>query len=158
MLLQRAMIVWALAATALPVVAAYAAEATPAAPAPAIESSPPSPAPELVPSVLMEGLQFDAKPGGLTYKVDVPAAAPRPDDFRFDFAQHPAQEAALRLSPVISASRTGWAYSGRVGPLRWLSPIDGEGETKMRLWGRVPGQPSTPGMGTFNINLHYTFE
>jgi hypothetical protein len=106
----------------------------------------------------MEVLHFDAKPAGLTYKVDVPDAAPRPDDFRFDFAQPPAPEAALRLSPVASTLRTGWAVSGRVGPLRWLSPIDGEGETKMRLWGRVPGQPPTPGMGTFNINLHYAFE
>jgi hypothetical protein len=158
MLLQRAMIVWAMAATALPVVAAYAAEATPATPSPAIESSPPSPAPELVPFVPMEELQLDAKPAGLAYKADVPAAAPRPDDFRFDFAHRQASEGPLRLSPVVSTSRTGWAYSGRVGPLRWLSPIDGEGETKMRLWGRVPGQPSTPGMGTFNINLHYAFE
>ena len=158
MLLQRTMIVWAIAATALPLVPAYAAEAMPAAPAPAIEISPPSSAPELVPSVPMGALQHDAKPAGLVYKADVPAAAPRPDDFRFDFAQHPAQEAALRLSPVVSTLRTGWAVSGRMGPLRWLGPIDGEGETKMRLWGRVPGQPSTPGMGTFNISLHYAFE
>lgn len=158
MLLQRAMIMWAMAATALPVVAAYAADATPTAPSPAIESSPPNPAPELVPSVPMEKLQFDAKPAGLTYKVDVPAAAPRPDDFRFDFAQRPAPEATLRLSPVVSTLRTGWAFSGRVGPLRWLSPIEGEGGTTMRLWGRVPGQPRTPGMGNYNISLHYTFD
>ncbi|HLF39744.1 MAG TPA: hypothetical protein VI545_08680 [Burkholderiales bacterium] len=152
------MIVWAMAATALPVVAAHAAEATPAAPSPAIESSPSSPAPEPAPSVPMEGLPFDARPAGLTYKADVAAAAPRPDDFRFDFAQRQASEAALRLSPVVSTPRTGWAFSGRVGPLRWLAPIDGEGETRMRLWGRVPGQPRTPGMGHYNISLHYTFE
>jgi hypothetical protein len=156
MLLQRAMIVWAMAATALPVDAVYAAAATPAAPSAAIESSPPSPEP--APSVPTEGLQLDAKPAGLAYKMDVPAAAPRPDDYRFDFAQRPAPEAVLRLSPVVSTLRTGWAFSGRMGPLRWLTPIDGEGETKMRLWGRVPGQPSTPGMGTFNINFHYAFE
>ena len=158
MLRQSAMIVWTMVATALPVVAAYATEATPAAPSPAIESSPPSPAPELVPSVPMEGLQFDAKPAGLTYKADVAAAAPRPDDFRFDFAHRQAPDAALRLSPVVNTPRTGWAFSGRVGPIRWLSPIDGEGETKMRLWGRVPGQPRMPGMGNLNIGLHYTFE
>ena len=159
MLLQRAIIVWAMAATALPVVAAYAAAATPAAPSPAFESSPPSPAtPDRVPPVPMEGLQFDAGAAGLTYRVDGPAAAPRPDDFRFEVAQRPATEATLRLSPVIGTYRTGWAFSGRMGPLRWLGPIDGEGETKMRLWGTVPGQPRTPGMGTYNINLHYTFE
>jgi len=158
MLRQSAMIVWTMVATALPVVAAYATEATPAAPSPAIESSPPSPAPEPAPSVPMEGLPFDAKPAGLTYKADVAAAAPRPDDFRFDFARRPDSEAALRLSPVVSAPRTGWAFSGRVGPMRWLAPIDGEGETKMRLWGRVPGQPRMPGMGHYNISLHYTFE
>ena len=158
MLLQRAMIVWAMAATALPVVAVYAAVATPAAPSPAIESSTPSPAPEPAPSVPMEGLQFDAKPAGLTYKVDVAAAAPRPDDFRFDFTHRQVSEAALRLSPVVCTPGTGWAFSGRVGPVRWLSPIDGEGETKMRLFGRVQGQPRMPGMGHFNIGLHYTFE
>ena len=158
MLLQRAMIVLAMAATALPVDAVYAAEATPAAPSPAIESSPPSPAPEPAPSVPMEGLPFDAKPAGLTYKADVAAAAPRPDDFRFDFAHRQASEAPLRLSPVVSTPRTGWAFSGRMGPLRWLTPIDGEGETKMRLFGRVQGQPRTPGMGNLNISLHYTFE
>jgi len=158
MLLQRAMIVWAMAATALPVVTVYATEATPAASSPAIESSPSSPAPEPAPSMPMEGLQFDAKPAGLTYKLDVPAAAPQPDDFRFDFARRPAPEAGLRLSPVASTSRTGWALSGRVGPVRWLAPIDGEGETKMRLFGRVSGQPRMPGMGHFNIGLHYTFE
>lgn len=158
MLLQRAMIVWVRAATALPVVAAYAAEATPATPSPAIESSPPSPAPEMARSVPMEVLEFDAKPGGLTYKVDVPAAAPRPDEFRFDFAQRPAPEAAFRIAPVVSTPRTGWAFSGRMGLLNWLTPIAGEGEPTMRLGGRVPGQPRTPGMGNFNISLHYTFE
>jgi hypothetical protein len=106
----------------------------------------------------MEGFQFDAKPAGLTYKANVAAAAPRPDYFRFDFAQRQAPEAVLRLSPVVSTPRTGWALSGRVGPLRWLTPIDGEGETKMRLWGRIPEQPRTPGMGNFNISLHYAFE
>ena len=158
MLLQRAMIVSVMAATALPVVAAYAAEATPAAPSPAIESSPPSPAPEWVPSVPMEGRQFDAKPAGLNYKLDVPAAAPRPDAFRYDFAQRPAPEAVLRLTPDITTLRAGWALSGRMGPLRWLSPIDGEGGATMRLWGRVQGQPATPGLGSFNISIHYTFD
>lgn len=154
MLRQRAMIGWAMVAAALPLVAAYAGEATPGAPAPAIES----PAPETVPSVPLEELQLEAKPVGLIYKAEAPAPAPRPDDIRFDFAQRPAPETALRLSPAVSAPRTGWAFSGRVGPLRWLTPIDGEGEATMRLGARVSGQPHTPGMGKFNISVHYTFE
>ena len=158
MMLQYALIVWAMATTALPVVAAHAAEETLAAPAAAVESSPPSPAPEMMLSRPVELLQSDSKPGDLTYKMDVPAAAPRPDDFRFDFAQRPASETTLRLSPIVSAPRAGWAVSGRVGPMRWLTPIAGEGELAMRLGGRVPGQPHTPGMGNFNINVHYNFE
>ena len=158
MLLQRAIIVWAMAATALPVVAAHAAEATPAVPPPAIENTPSNQAAEPALPVPMEGLQSDAGAAGLTYKVDGPAATPRPDDFRFDFPQRPAPEATLRLLPVVTTYRTGWAFSGRMGPLRWLSPIDREGETKVRLWGTVTGQPRTPGMGSYNINLHYAFE
>lgn len=158
MLHHHALIVWAMATTALPVVAAHAAEANSAAPATAVESSPPSPAPETLLSVPVELLQSDSKPGGLSYKVDAPAAAPRPDDLRFDFAQRPASETSLRLSPVVSAPRAGWAVSGRVGPMRWLTPFAGEGETTMRLGSRVPGQPHTPGMGNFNISVHYTFE
>ena len=158
MMLQYALIVWAMATTALPVVAAHAAEVTPAAPVAAVESSPLSPAPDTVLFVPLELLQSDSKPGDLTYKMDVPAAAPRPDDFRFDFVQRPASETTLRLSPVVSAPRAGWAVSGRVGPMRWLTPIAGEGELAMRLGARVPGQPHTPGMGNFNINVHYNFE
>jgi len=152
------MIVWAMVAAALPVVAAHATDATPTAPSPAVKLSAPIPAPESASSVPSQGLQLETRPSGLTYKVDVAAAAPRPDDFRFDFAHRQASEAALRLSPVASTTRTGWAFSGRLGPLRWLSPIDGQGETKMRLFGRVQGQPRMPGMGNFNISLHYTFE
>lgn len=137
MLLQRATMVWAMAATTLLAVGAYAAEATPTAPSPAIESSPPNPAPEPVPLVRMEGLALD--------------------DFRFDVAQRPASETVRRLLPAVSAPRTGWAFSGRVGPLRWLTPIDGVGETTLRLGGRISGQPRTPGMGNFTISVHYTF-
>jgi hypothetical protein len=147
-----------MATTSLPVVVVHAADATPAAPAAAIETSSPGPAPEVLPFVPAELLQSDSKPGDLTYKMDVPAAAPRPDDLRFDFAQRPASDTTLMLSPVVSAPRAGWAVSGRVGPLRWLTPVAGEGELAMRLGARVPGQPHTPGMGNLNINVHYTFE
>ncbi len=152
------MIVWAMVAAALPVVAAHAADATPTTPSPAVKLSSLIPAPESASSVPSQGLQLETRPSGLSYRADAPAPALRPDDFRFDFAQRQASDSALRLSPVVSTPRTGWAFSGRVGPVRWLTPIDREGETKMRFWGRVPGQPRMPGMGNFNISLHYTFE
>ena len=158
MLLQRSTIVWAMAATALLFVAVYAAAATPPAPSAATESLSPSPAPERAPSVPMEGLQLDAKTAGLTYKLEAPAPEARAEGIRFDFTQRAAPATAPRFSPAVSAPRTGWAVSGRAGPLRWLTPIDGEGETKFRLWGRVEGQPRTPGLGNLNIGFHYTFE
>lgn len=64
----------------------------------------------------------------------------------------------LNLSRAPYAPKTGWEMSGRAGPLRWLSPIDGEGETQVRLGGRLEGQPRMPGMGLFNIGIHYNFE
>lgn len=158
MLLQRALFVWTMAATALPVVAAHPAEATPAAPAPAVESWLPSPVPQRVFSVPMDVLRFDSKPGDLTYQAGVAAAVPPSDEIRFDFALHPVPETSFWLSPAASTLRTGWSVSGRMGPLNWFTPVKGDAELAMRLWGRVPGQPSLPGMGNFNISLHYTFE
>jgi hypothetical protein len=69
-----------------------------------------------------------------------------------------AGESKLKLSRAAYAPRPGWEVSGRVGPLRWLTPIDGEGEKQVRLGGRLPGQPRMPGMGLFNIGIHYNFE
>lgn len=86
------------------------------------------------------------------------AAAMAPDDFRYGLSAQPAPGSPLKLSAGHPASRTGWQWSGRVGPLRWMSPLDGEGESKLRFGGRVPGQPRMPGMGHFNVGIHYTFE
>jgi len=62
------------------------------------------------------------------------------------------------VSPAISAHKTGWQFSGRLGPVRWLTPLEGDGGTTVRFGGRVPGQPRMPGMGLFNLGVHYTFE
>lgn len=156
MLLQRATIVWAIAAIVLPVPAAHAEEASPEAPSPAIESLPPGAAPE--PAVQLESVAFDARPAGLIYRLDAQDRAGPPESFRFDFAQRPASATGVRLLPATGASRGGWSFSGRAGPLRWLTPIGGEGETQLRLGGRVPGQPRTPGLGRFSVSVHYDFE
>jgi hypothetical protein len=83
-------------------------------------------------------------------------AAMAPDDYRL--SARSASAPPLKLSPSHAATRTGWHWSGRVGPLRWMSPLDGEGESKLRFGGRLPGQPRMPGMGHFNVGIHYTFE
>jgi hypothetical protein len=87
----------------------------------------------------------------------VPAAT-APDDFRYGLSGRTAAAAPLKLSTGHSAARTGWQWSGRLGPLRWMSPLDGEGESKLRFGGRLPGQPRMPGTGHFNVGIHYTFE
>lgn len=160
MLVRGATILWAMAATVLPLAAAFAEEATPGAATPAIEStSLNAPAePELVFEDSVESISLGARPLGLNYKLDEPAPDSRPDGARFDFVQRPASASALRLSPALAGSRTGWAFSGRAGPVRWLTPLDGEGQSTLRLWGRIPDQPRTPGLGRFNMSIHYSFE
>ena len=78
------------------------------------------------------------------------------DDFRYGLSDRPTSH--LKLSAGQAGAKTGWHWSGRVGPLRWMSPLDGEGDSKLRFGGRVPGQPRMPGMGNFNVGIHYTFE
>lgn len=62
-----------------------------------------------------------------------------------------------RYAPAAVPPKLGWGWSGRLGPLRWLGPLDGEGETRLRLGGRVSGQPQMSG-SRINIGIHYTFE
>jgi len=102
-----------------------------------------------------------------------PGLSPRPEDLRLGPAPEggavysragdyglPGSTAGgtgLKLTPAPYAARPGWEMSGRVGPLRFVSPLDNEGETQMRLGGRLPGQPRIPG-GLFNLGIHYNFE
>lgn len=159
MLARGAMIVWAMAAMVLPPAAAFAAETTSGASAPAIEStSLNAPAePELVFEDSVESISLGDRPLGLNYKLDETVPDVSPDGQRFDFAQRPASASALRFSPALAGSRPGWAFSGRAGPLRWLTPLDNEGEITLRL-GRIPGQPRPPGLGRLNMSIHYSFE
>ena len=160
MLARGAFIVWAMAAMMLPHATAFSAEATPGAAAPAIESTDPNepPAPEFVSIDPVESVPIEARPVGLNYKPGAPAPDSRFDGPRFDFAQRPAAASALRLSPALGGSRPGWAFSGRAGPVRWLTPLDGEGQSRLRLGGRIPDQPRPPGLGRFNMSIHYSFE
>jgi len=160
MLARGAFIVWAIAAMMLPHAAAFSAEAMPGAAAPAIEFINPNepPAPEFVSVDPVESVPLDARPVGLNYKLDAPVPDSRPDGLRFDFARRQASASALRLSPALGGSRPGWAFSGRAGPVRWLTPLDGEGQSTLRLWGRIPDQPRVPGLGKFNMSIHYSFE
>ncbi|HEX9674005.1 MAG TPA: hypothetical protein VGA12_11260 [Burkholderiales bacterium] len=160
MLVRGAMILGAIVATVLPLAATFAAEATPGAAAPAIESTDPNepPAPEFVSIDPVESVPIEARPVGLNYKPGAPAPDSRFDGPRFDFAQRPAAASALRLSPALGGSRPGWAFSGRAGPVRWLTPLDGEGQSRLRLGGRIPDQPRPPGLGRFNMSIHYSFE
>lgn len=156
MLLQRATIVWAIAAIVLPVPAAHAEEALPEASSTVIESPLSGAAPE--PAFQLESVVFDAKPAGLIYRLNAPDGAGRPLDLGFEFAQRPALSTGVRLFPTTGAPRGGWSFSGRAGPFRWLTPLSGEGETKLRLGGRLPGQPRTPGLGNFSMSVHYDFD
>ena len=64
-------------------------------------------------------------------------------------------------APLLASPRRviepGWHFSGRVGPLRWLTPLDGDGDTQLRFGGRVYGQPRMPGTGNINIGINYNF-
>jgi len=150
------MIVWAIAVLVLPHSTAYAEEAAPRTPAPVMENAPSNVAP--APADHPGGMLLDAKPAGLVYRLDARDSALASEEFRFDFAHRPPPPTGIRLTPALSAARSGWAISGRAGPVRWLTPLDGESGTTMRLGGRVADQPRTPGLGLFNMSLHYRFE
>ena len=158
MLLQRTTIVWAIAAVILPQSMAHAEEATSAVPRPLIVNAPATAAE--APADSSGGIVFHVRPAGLVYSLDQrPAPSTQPsDDFRFDLVPYLAPATGIRFGTVVVPPRGGWSFSGRAGPVRWLTPISGEGETVLRFGGRVPGQPRAPGMGLFNMSLHYAFE
>jgi hypothetical protein len=155
--LQRTLIVLGIAVIVLPRSTAYAQEAITEKRASIIESAPTNTAPTPADQTSW-GMVPESRPASLFYKLDVRDPAPPSEEFRFDFAHRPAPATGIRLVPAAGASRGGWAVSGRAGPLRWLTPISSEGGTVMRFGGRVPNQPRTPGLGNFNLSIHYSFE
>jgi hypothetical protein len=145
-----------IAALILPPSIAFAEEAATATPAPVTGTAASSAA--AAPAEQPEGIVFHARPAGLVYRLDTgDATAPR-ETYRFDFEHRPMPATGIRLAPAYGAPRGGWSVSGRLGPLRWLTPLSNEGSTVMRFGGRVPGQPRTPGLGPFNLSAHYEFE
>lgn len=81
----------------------------------------------------------------------------RLDESRDGLSTSAGIESGLALAASSLMNRTGWTWSGRLGPVRWLGPLDGEGETMLRLR-RIPGQPRIQGVGRFHVGIHYTFE
>lgn len=156
---HRAVLVSAITATVMPVLSVYAADSIPV-------TQPPNGTgalqnqfrPVLPQSFTAPGIRPERRQGGLRLETEAASTSSRPDDHRYGFASGAAAGSALKVSPAISAHKTGWQFSGRLGPVRWLTPLEGDGETKMRFGGRLPGQPRMPGMGLFNIGVHYTFE
>ena len=84
------------------------------------------------------------------------AAAIRVDDFRHGISARAALK--LQVAPVSILNKTGWSWSGRAGPLRWLGPIDDEGGELMLRLQRIPGAPRQAGLGRLHVGIHYTFE
>lgn len=99
--------------------------------------------------------QDDPRPGPA---IDAASVSARPAAFAPGYSATAAAGSALKLSRGPSAPRTGWEMSGRVGPLRWLTPLEGEGETQVRFGGRLQNQPRMPNMPIFNVGIHYNFE
>ena len=172
----RSALVSAITTAILPVCAVYAADTT-THPQAAAAGNPQPPQAATARYDPPAAIPVESRSTGL--KLNVGAAAvpsPRVDDSRFGpatsgaasfsraedalygFPGRAAGSTGLKLTPAPNAPKPGWEVSGRVGPLRFLSPLDGEGETRLRLGGRVPGQPRMPGMGLFNVGIHYNFE
>ncbi len=153
---HRAVFVSAILATFMPAVLVYAADAVPVT-QPDDASTLQHQFRQALPRFhSAPGIRPESRTGGLRFETET-APSPSPTDAgRYRLAS--GAGSALNLSPSMLASRTGWQFSGRAGPMRWMTPLDGEGETAVRFGGRVPGQPRMPGTGLFNLGVHYTFE
>ena len=183
----RRVLLAGLAAGLWPAIPVYAADATPPSDSPSVEQSAAS-RPSSTSGLRADGrtsglkLEADAAQGAATGGQGASAASDPAHYFSFDPQRHAAQrgapsaaageenrysyslstragvEPALRFSRHDYVPKVGWAWSGRVGPLRWLGNLDGESDTMLRLGGRAPGQPRMPGTGLFNVGIHYNFE
>lgn len=155
---HRTVLVSAITATVMPVLSAYAADSV-SVTQPNDTGALQHPFRAALP-LSAPGIRPEGEASGLKSETDAAFSFSfsRSGNQRYRFASGTAAGAALKLSPAAAASKTGWQFSGRLGPVRWLTPLEGDGETRMRFGGRVPGQPRMPGMGLFNIGVHYTFE
>lgn len=155
---RRAVLVSALSATIMPVFAAYAADSLPVTQLDGAVTLQQLFRPASPQSLSTPGIRSDSRAAGLSFETGSASSFSRPSDHRYGLASGAAASFALKLSPTIYAPKTGWQLSGRLGPVRWMTPLEGEGGTAVRFGGRVPGQPQMPGMGLFNVGIHYTFE
>src|SRR5688572_1844453 len=90
---------------------------------------------------------------GHVFRYGYDAAGTRPEDFRQGISARAALK--LKVAPVSIMDRTGWNWSGRLGPVRWLGPLDGErGELMLRLQ-RIPRAPRPEGLGRVHSIIHY---
>lgn len=154
---QVAMLVWAVAAILLPPLATYASDLIHPSQPEAVTSQQQHAGLGLARNFSLSAVSPERRSLRLSFRLDATALTAEPDDFRYGLASRGAIEPALKWSADTSASRAGWHFSGRLGPMRWLTPLDGEGEAKIRFGGRLPGQPRMPGMGRFNVGIHYNF-
>jgi hypothetical protein len=155
MRLHIEIVVWAMAAAILSPGMARAEDAAP------VESSifeSVAATPPAMSSDQLGGIHFNTRPSGLFYTLETRDSTSQSNGFRYAFERQAPPATGIRLAPALSASRTGWAMSGRVGLLKWLTPFDGETPTVMRFGGRIADQPRTPGLGRFNLSVHYAFE
>ena len=150
---HRAVLVSAIMATVLPAFSVYAADPAPSAPPDTTGTLHPLPF-RPAPDSQSAGLKLESEAASLP----VFTFSRRDDHRRRGPASGAPAGSPLKLAPANAALRTGWQFSGRVGPVRWLTPLEGDDATRMRFGGRVPGQPRMPGLGRINIGVHYTFE
>jgi hypothetical protein len=157
MLRYRAVLVSALSATIMPVFAAYATDSLPVTQPDGAVTLQQLFRPASSQSLSAPGIVSETRAAGSIVGTGAAVSFSRPSDRRYGLVGG-AASTTLKLSPTIYAPKTGWQLSGRVGPVRWMTPLEGEGETAVRFGGRVPGQPRMPGLGLFNVGIHYTFE
>lgn len=160
--LRRAVLVSAIAVSSWPVVCAQASD-TPAvaqSPAASPQAQPAAYHVELPPANGRVAPARSAPQDSLRQNDAVLAASAsaRPATFAPAYVAPVAAKPTLNLDRGPAAPRTGWEMSGRVGPLRWLAPLEGEGETQVRLGGRIQNQPRIPNMPPLNVGIHYSFE
>jgi hypothetical protein len=114
--------------------------------------------PSLPPHVVRDApvLSEPLPPTGHVFRYGYDVAGDRPEDFRQGISARAALK--LKVAPVSIMNRTGWNWSGRLGPVRWLGPLDGEGGELMLRLQRIPDAPRPAGLGRIHISIHYTFE
>jgi hypothetical protein len=114
--------------------------------------------PSLPPHVVRDApvLSEPLPANGHVFRYGYDAAGSHAENFRQGFSARAALK--LKVAPVSIMNRTGWNWSGRLGPVRWLGPLDGEGGELMLRLQRIPDAPRPAGLGRVHISIHYTFE